>query len=118
MPIRPLPVPYKIGVDICSISRVRNLITRESLVGKRAIRSTLTIDANQDEIPERKQHFQKIVSLDVQTNAHLEAMNTHLHPRLLAKLFRPEEIVTLRRYYDERAGSANHHRLFDYIAGR
>ena len=63
--------------------------------------------------------FSPIRYCDDTSNVHLEAMSEHLNPLFLSRLFRREELVLFRKYYNMVAGKGpTHHRLFEMVAGR
>jgi hypothetical protein len=120
MPLRPLPLPYKVGIDICFIPRIRSLL----LAGGRSFKAFQPISHQRDvitltrDIPRRSAEFVGIPSLDRRSNETLRYMSVHLNPNFLAKLLRPEEITMIHGLYQKVAETMGHERLFEYVAGR
>ena len=124
MPLRPLPVPYRIGTDICSISRVRTALLREDAtprsrrgLAKDGLWSGLHDDRN-DQLTRRAREFDPSAGFDDRTNEYLKSMNRHLNPRFLSRLFRAEEIEMVHELHTRVAGGLGHTKLFEHIAGR
>ncbi len=121
MPLRPLPLPYSVGIDICSIPRIRGLLLTErynlredfnaQYPGERAVKTG---------IPRRRVPYKEMNYLPRRTNDHLRVMSVHLNPNFLAKFLRPEEIASFRYSTYQRCSESPlvHDRLFEYLAGR
>jgi phosphopantetheinyl transferase (holo-ACP synthase) len=121
MPLRPLPIPFKVGIDICSIPRVRSLLlaaSPEQLAKEGPSVNIRGENVKLEDAPVRRVPFEPIKSVSRETNEHLAKMYRHLNPHFLVKLFRPEEIATLRSLHQRVVGGLAHERIYQHVAGR
>jgi hypothetical protein len=123
MPLRPLPTPYKIGVDICHIPRIRRVLLASHYNRKPDNVNTAAIGhvdgpAKSNRIPTRDGFFRAPSGMSEKVQNDLTKMSTHLNLHFLRRLFRDDELQSLRHVYKAVAGTEAHERLFQYVAGR